>query len=53
MDTAKDDLRTSITRLASDLVSAHGIAGMNADAHDVARRNLRDVELCERFIDQM
>ena len=50
VDAAVDDERTAVARDPADLVSAQGIARVDADADDVARRNRGRVELLEGLV---
>ncbi len=52
MDAAVDDPGAARAGDAADLVSAQGIAGMDADADDVAGLDGLGVDLFERFIDE-
>jgi hypothetical protein len=40
-------------RFATDLVAAQSVAGVNADADDVASVNVYEIYALERFIDQV
>ena len=51
MNAAEDDPGTALAHLASDLVTAERVAGMNADADDVARANRVEIDRIERFVD--
>ena len=51
MDAAEDDPGAALARRASDLVAAQGVAGVDADADDVAGRDGRQVERLERLVD--
>ena len=50
VDAAVHDERAAVSRDAADLVSAQGVAGVDADADDVARRNRGRVELLEGLV---
>ena len=50
MNTAEDDVGTARTRELSDLVATQGIRGMDPDADDIARSQLRGVKGIQRFI---
>jgi hypothetical protein len=52
MDAAEHDIRTCRTRRDADLVAAQRIAGVDADANDVARRDDSCVEALEGLVDQ-
>ena len=52
MDAAVYDIRACRTCRGADLVAAERVAGMDADADDVARRDGRGVEAFERLVDQ-
>src|SRR5205823_687967 len=51
MNAAEDDPGAALAHLASDLVTAERVAGMNADADDVARANRVEIDRIERFVD--
>jgi hypothetical protein len=50
MNAAEDDSRSTFACLAADFVAAQRVEGVNADAHDVARRDRIEVDGIERFI---
>ena len=51
MNAAEDDPGAALAHLASDLVTAERVAGMNADADDVARANRVEIDRIQRFVD--
>jgi hypothetical protein len=53
MDAAVDHPRAFLAHLAADFVAFQRIAGMDADADDVAGRDVVEIDGFERFIDQV
>ena len=51
VNAAEDDPRAALAREPADFVAAQRIAGVNADADDVAGRDHRRIERLERFVD--
>jgi hypothetical protein len=50
VDAAKHDVCAASARLLSDAIAIHRVAGMNADADDIARRDGRGIPRLERFV---
>ena len=53
MNAAVDDERAARPRGISDFVTTMRVAGMNADADDIAGRDVVQIQLGERFVNQM
>ena len=53
MNAAEDDPGAALARQPADLVAAQRVAGVDADADDVARRELRGVDGVERFVHEV
>ena len=51
MNAAKHHIRAALSRFAPDLVPAQRVAGVNADADDVARPDRLVIDVLERFVD--
>ena len=52
MNAAVHDVRATRARVPADFVAAERVAGMNADADDVAGLDRCRIEKCQGFVDQ-